>query len=212
MKKRLLAGTTFLLAFGSVLAAQDVRYGFAFNVAAPTGALNNTTYPPNALNTSPTREAYNSGVGVDFLVCVPMNPDVALRFNAGFETFSGTATSAGYYGLNLQDQMFSLGAAAQIFLRGGNANRQSGTYLLAGGSLDLERFDSSYGDPNYDPDTTLNKTRLAAVVGLGHTFRSRWGVRYLVEGSFHKTLTGENTAAGDPPAADFVKLTFGFLF
>ena len=212
MKNRMVAGAAFLFLFGSTLGAQDVRYGFAFNLAAPTGAFNTTTYPSNTQNPAPTQDAYNSGVGLDFMVCVPMNPYVAMRFNVGLETFTGTATSSGYYPLNLQDQMFSLGAAAQFFLADGNANRQSGTYILAGGSLDLERFDTSYGDPSYSPDSTLSKTRLAAVVGVGHTFRSRWGMRYLIEGSFHKTLTGENTAAGNPPAADFLKFNFGFIF
>ena len=212
MNHRIIAGTAFLLMFGSTLAAQDVRYGFAFNLAAPTGAFNTTTYPPNALNPAPAQDAYNSGVGVDFLVCVPMNPYLAVRFNVGLETFTGTETSSGYYSLNLQDQMFSLGAAAQIFLADGNANRQSGTYILAGGALDLERFDTSYGDPSYNPSSSTSKARLAAVVGVGHTFRSRWGMRYLFEGSFHKTLTSENTDAGNPPAADFLKFNFGFIF
>ena len=212
MNNRLLTGMALLLLLGTPLAAEEVRYGVAINVAAPTGAFNTTNYPANAFNQSPTQESYNGGGGADFLVVVPMNRVLALRFRAGFESFSGSATSAGYYSLNLSDQMVSLGGVAQIFFGNGNAARQTGTYMLAGACVDMEQFGSSYGDPEYNPSSTTSKTRFAGEIGAGHTFRSRWGGRYFLEASYHKTLTTNNVNAGDPPSADFVKFNFGFIF
>jgi hypothetical protein len=212
MKNQVLLGTALLLMLGAPLAAQEVRYGLAFNLAAPTGAFNNTTYSANAANPAPTQFSYNSGAGFDFLVMVPVNRMFAMRYSAGYEAFTGSATSSGYYALNLSDEMFTVGATAQLFLGDGNANRQSGTYLLGGVCLDLERFANSYGDPTYDPSNSTNQTRFGAQVGIGHTFRSRWGGRYLMEASYHKTLTSDNTNAGDPPPADYLKFNFGWIF
>lgn len=212
MKTRILSGTALMLMFAAPLAAQEVHYGFSFTLDAPTDAFNNTTYSANSLSNYPTTVAYNSGAGVDFLIYQELSRAIALRYNVGFTTFTGTATSGGYYSLNTQDQMFSLGVAGQFFVGGGNAGRQSGTYVLAGAELDFENFDTSFGDPNYNPSSSVNKTRVAALAGVGHTFRSRWGGRYVLEGAYHRTLTNDNVNAGDQPPADFLKVSFGFLW
>ena len=216
MKRHILAGTALMVMLGSPLAAQEVRYGIAVSLDAPTGAFNNTTYGNTYPSNGPTTVSYNSGAGVDFWICQDLNRTVGLRYNLGFATFTGTsnAPDSGYgaFSLNTQDQMFTLGMAGQFFVAGGDAGRQSGTYLLAGLSVDFENFNASFGDPNYDPTSSVNKTRLAGTVGIGHTFRSRWGGRYVLEGAYHKTLTADNTASGDQAAADFLKFTFGFIF
>ena len=212
MKMRILSGTALLLMLGAPLAAQEIRYGVNFSLDAPTDAFNNTTYGANSLSNSPTTVSYNSGAGVEFLVYQELSRAVALRYSVGYTTFTGSANSGGYYSLNIQDQMFSLGLAGQFFLGGGDAGRQSGTYLLAGAQVDFENFDTSFGDPNYDPSSSINKTRVGAILGVGHTFRSRWGLRYVLEGAYHKTLTNDNVNAGDQPAADFLKFSFGFIW
>lgn len=211
MNHRILSGTALLLMLGAPLAAQEVRYGVAVNLAAPVGGFNSSTIPSSVSGVA-VQETYNSGAGADFLVCLPLNPLWAIRFNAGVETFTGNASPVGGYSWNLQDQVFTIGAVAQYFFDG-NAIRQNGTYLMFGAAMDFENFESSNGDPNYDPYTsTVNVTRPAALVGIGHTFRSRWGGRYMLEAAYHKTLASDNLAAGNQPPSDYVRFTFGFIF
>ena len=212
MKKILLPGFTLALLVCGPLRAQDARFGAALNLTLPTGAFAGTTYPPDQFVASSTRESYDTGLGAQFTIAFPMDRKTALRLDLSGSANRGRATAAGYERLNLQQQMFSLGAEFQLFPGDGNAYRQSGTYFLAGVSADFERFDSSYGDPDYDPNNTYNRTRLGGVVGVGHTFRPNSGIRYSLEVAFHKTLSGSDTAAGDPPASDFVRVGFGFVF
>jgi len=49
-------------------------------------------------------------------------------------------------------------------------------------------------------------------VGIGHSFGYDAGMRFNLEATFHKTLTGNDVGAGDPPSTDFVKLGFGWVF
>jgi hypothetical protein len=211
MKNYFLAGTALVALLGAPLAAQDNRMGLSINLAVPTGGFAGTSYAPDAFTVSSSRESYNTGVGAQFTVSFPVDKTFALRLNLGGQSFSGRASAPGYYDLNLQQQMFSLGGEAQFFLADGNAFRQSGTYLLAGVALDFERFDASYGDPNYDASNSVNKTRVGGVIGIGHTWRRGGGFRYLIEGAYHKTLTQTDTAAGDPPGSDFLRFSFGVI-
>jgi hypothetical protein len=88
---------------------------------------------------------------------------------------------------------------------------------VAGLSVDFEQFDRSFGDlnssyyNNYNVDTT-RKSRLGASGGIGHSFGYDAGMRFTLEATFHKTLTGNDVNAGDPPSTDYVKLGFGFVF
>jgi hypothetical protein len=208
MKKWIFAATTLVLASGAPLAAQDVHFGIGVNLSVPTGAFNSTNYGGGA------RETYDSALGAQFTVSFPVDRSLALRLNIGGTTFSGTGDDPGgrpsHY--NTQNAMFSIGGDAQVFLADGDARRHVGTYLIGGLALDMERFSASVDDPSFFPDTVLNKTRLGLNVGLGHSFRyvGRW--RWTLEATFHKTLTAHDTDAGDPPAADFARLGFGFIF
>lgn len=201
-----------LVGMGAPAGAQEARMGVAVNLAAPTGAFRSTDYPPYGTVVSTSNESYDLGVGVQLTFAFPLDRRTAFRLNLGGQGFSGRATAPGYDRMNLQQQMFSIGAELQIFPGDGNAFRQSGTYFLIGPAVDFERFDSSYGDPNYYPDYTVNKTRLGGVVGIGHTFRPHGGMRYSLEAAFHKTLNATDTAAGNPPASDYLKLGFGLVF
>jgi hypothetical protein len=212
MKKWTIPALALVAGLCAPLRAQEARFGVALNLAIPTGALSGTTYPPDAYVTAPTRESYDAGIGAQFTVSFPRDRSLALRLNLGGQSFSGRSTAPGYARVNLQQQMVSLGADLQLFLADGNAFRQSGTYVLAGVAADFERFDSSYSDPNWYPDNTLNRTRLGGVLGIGHSFRPYGGLRYSLEAALHKTLSGTDTAAGDPPASDFVRIGFGFIF
>lgn len=206
MKKWILAATTLALATGVPLAAQDPHFGIAVNVGIPTGAFNSTSYGGGIT------ETYDSALGLQFTASFPVDRSLAFRLNVNGSTFSGHGDEPGYPRYNTQNSMFSVGGEAQIFLGNGNAQRHIGSYLIGGLSADIERFTASYDDPNFYPDTVLNKTRLGLNVGFGHSIRyvGRW--RWTFEATFHKTLTSHDTNAGDPPASDLVRLGAGIVF
>ena len=107
--------------------------------------------------------------------------------------------------------MFNLGGDLQFFPQG-TAFRHRGLYFVAGLSADFEQFDRSFGDPQYDYTDTTRKSRLGGSIGIGHSFGYDAGMRFTMEATFHKTLTGNDVSAGDPPSTDFVKVGFGFVF
>ena len=204
-----------LLASGAALKAQSPHMGFSLNLTFPTGAFNSSTYPGylDAFNNQvpPQRETYDVGLGGSFTVSFPMDRNLAVRLNLGGSSEDGVNRAAGYPSINLQHSMFNVGGDLQIFPQG-TAFRHRGLYFIAGLSADFERFDRSYGDPSYDYTNTTNKSRLGSSLGLGHSFGYDAGMRFTLEATFHKTLTGNDVNAGDPPSTDFVKLGFGFVF
>ena len=205
----------FLLASGSALKAQSPHLGFSLNLTVPTGAFNSTTYPAytDAFNNfvPPQRETYDVGLGGSFTASFPTDRNLAVRLNISGSSENGVNRAQGYSDINLQHSIFSLGGDLQIFPQG-TAYRHSGLYFVVGLSADFERFDRSFGDPQYDYTDTTSKSRLGGNIGLGHTFGYNAGMRFNLEATFHKTLTGNDTGAGDPPSTDFVKLGFGFVF
>jgi hypothetical protein len=208
-----------ILVSGSALKAQSPHYGLSLNLTLPTGAFNSTTYPPytspfnqgGALD-APQRETYDVGLGGSFTASFPTDRTLAIRLNLGYTSETGTNSAPSYPNANLQHSMFSVGGDLQIFPQGG-AYRHRGLYFLAGLSADFEQFSFSQGsDPNYFPDSSASKSRLGGTIGLGHTFGYDAGMRFNLEATFHKTLTGHDVGAGDPPSTDFVKLGFGVVF
>ena len=193
------------------LQAQDPHFGFALNLGFPTGDFRNKTYPPSGGLGAQT-EGYDVGLGGQFTISVPVDPKVAIRMNIGGQTTDGTNTVPGEETINLRHQMFSLGGEVQVFPGAGSAYRHQGTYLLGGVSADFERFDRSFGNPNVDFTDTTRKSRLGGTLGIGHSFGSDAFGRFTLEGAFHKTLTGNDSNAGDPPSTDFVKLSLGWVF
>ena len=209
MRIWMLAATTLALAAGIPLAAQDVNLGLGIMVGLPTGALDSTSYPDGAT------EAYSSGLGAKFTASWPVAHALAVRLNVSGITFNGTGSAPQTYNWNVQDSMFSVGGEAEYFLPDGSAERHLGTYLVGGLHSSFERFSASNYDPGFYPATTLEKTRLAATAGLGHTFRAYRRTRWSLEAVYHKTLTG--TSSNDAalvgfPASDYVELYTGFVF
>jgi hypothetical protein len=209
-----------LLLSGSLLRAQSPHYGFSLNVTVPTGAFNGTTYPAGTSPFTqsgpldvPQRETYDVGLGGSFTASFPVDRTLAIRLNVGYTSETGTNSAPGYSSLSLQHSMFNVGGDLQIFPQGG-AYRHRGLYFLAGLSADFEQFSysSSGADPAYYPDGSASKSRLGGTIGIGNTFGYDSGMRFTMEASFHKTLTGNNVNAGDPPSTDFVKLGFGVIF
>jgi hypothetical protein len=204
-----------ILASGSALKAQSPHYGFSLNLTVPTGGFASTTYPAyiDAFNNlvPPQKETYDVGLGGTFTASFPMDRNLAIRLNLSGSSEDGVNRAPGYSDINLRHSIFSLGGDLQLFPQG-TAFRHRGVYFIAGLSADFERFDRSFGDPQFDYTNTTNKSRLGGSVGIGHSFGYDAGMRFTMEATFHKTLTGNDAGAGDPPSTDFVKLGFGFVF
>lgn len=205
-----------ILASGAALRAQSPHIGFSVNLALPTGEFASKTYPPYyspsaGYTIAAQKETYDLGLGGSFTVSFPVDRNLAIRLNLGGSAESGTNRAPGETTINLRHSMFSLGGDMQIFPQG-TAFRHRGLYFLVGLSADFEQFDRSFGDPAYDYTDTTKKSRLGASGGIGHSFGYDAGMRFTLEATFHKTLTGNNASAGDPPSTDFVKIGFGFVF
>jgi hypothetical protein len=206
-----------LVALGAPLAAQDPHFGIGIALSVPTGALNSTSYPPSGSVTSPATESYDSTLGVQFTASFPMDRKTAIRLDLYGESSGGTNQAAGYQSFDLRHRLFSIGGEFQVFPGLGSAERHRGGYLLGGLSIDLERFESSQGYPNYY-GSSVDRTRLGGLVGAGFSFRPAGYWRSNVEVAFHKTLS--NTSAGTDaasispgtPAADFLRFTYGIIF
>jgi hypothetical protein len=209
-----------ILASGSALRAQSPHMGFSLNLVFPTGEFASKSY--GSIDTTTglpyvEKETYDVGLGGSFTVSFPMDRNLAIRLNISGSAENGTNRAAGYTTINLRHSQFNLGGDLQIFPQG-TAFRHRGLYFVAGLSADFEQFDRSFGDlssnyyyNNYNVDTT-RKSRLGGSLGIGHSFGYDAGMRFTMEATFHKTLTGNDVNAGDPPSTDFVKLGFGFVF
>ena len=211
-----------ILVSGSALKAQSPHIGFSLNLQFPTGEFASKTYPAYFSSSDgrvipPQKETYDVGVGGSFTVSFPVERSLAIRMNFSGSAENGTNRAAGETTINLRHSLFSLGGDLQIFPQG-TAFRHRGLYFVAGLSADFEQFDRSFGDlnsgyyyNNYNVDTT-RKSRLGANGGIGHSFGYDSGMRFTMEATFHKTLTGNDVNAGDPPSTDFVKLGLGVVF
>ena len=212
MKRMMVPALLVLLGTGSSLSAQEPRFGMALSLGLPTGEFRNTDYP--ALH---QKEGYDLGLGGQFTMSFPVDPKIAIRVNLGGMITDGSNTAPGFEKINLRHSMFSLGGDLQIFTE--SAYRHRGTYFLAGLSADFEKFERTFGDfsdNNYDYNSdyidTTRKSRLGGNFGIGHTFGYNAGLRFTMEATYHKTLTGNDSAKNDPPSTDFVRLSFGCIF
>ncbi len=209
-----------ILASGSALKAQSPHIGFSLNLLVPTGEFASKSY--RAIDTTTglpfiEKETYDVGLGGSFTVSFPVDRTLAIRLNLSGSAENGSNRAPGYTTINLRHSQFNLGADLQIFPQG-TAFRHRGLYFVAGLSADFEQFDRSLGDltssyyyNDYNVDTT-RKSRLGGSLGLGHSFGYDSGMRFTMEATFHKTLTGNDVNAGDPPSTDFVKLGLGVVF
>jgi len=212
MKKLHLPILALLLA-GPALQAQSghPRFGFALNLAFPTGEFRTKTYPATHDITVPQVEGYDVGLGGQFTISFPLQQGVAMRLNFGGQATNGSNTAPPYEKINLQHSIFSVGGEMQFFLNG-SAARHQGSYFLFGPSADFERFDRSrFDDVDTDPEYTERKSRLGGTIGFGHTFGYQAG-RFTLEVGYHKTLSGHDAAKGEPPSADFMKVSLGWVF
>ena len=209
-----LAVISLTLAAGAPLMAQEAwggrpNFGLGLLVGVPTAALNSTSYGDGST------ETYNTGVGAQFTLSCPVAPAAAVRLNVSGITFSGTGSAPQTYNWNVQDQLFSIGGEAELFLADGSAGRHLGTYLFGGLHANFERFSASNYDPSYYAATSVDKTRLAGTLGIGHTFRAYGHHHWSLEAAYHKTLT--DTSSNDSalvgfPASDYVQLYAGYAF
>ena len=212
--KSLLSSLVLLALAAPAAQAQAPRVGFSLNLAFPTGDFSSKTYPglssPVYRSEATQRENYDLGLGGQLTVSFPVDPKLAIRLNLGGQVTDGHNTAYGFKDKNLRHSMFSVGGELQIFTQ--SAYRHRGLYFLAGLSADFERFEYSYGDPGWDYTESERKSRLGGTIGIGHTFGYDAGTRFTLEVAYHTTLTGKDAAQFEPPATDFVKVGFGWVF
>ena len=214
---RILKLSALVLAIGatSALMAQEPHLGFGINLGFPTGDFRSKTYPPTGGVLTEQTDGYDVGIGGQMTISFPVDPTFAFRLNFNSMSTSGTNTASGYRDLTLKHELFGIGGEMQFFLSGG-ALRHRGTFVLLGASADFERFDRSDSTTsswwgNTSTNTT-RKSRLAGTAGIGHSFGYGGDTRFNLEVTFHKTLTGNDIARQEPPSADFVKVSFGWVF
>lgn len=209
-----------ILASGSALQAQGAHMGFSLDLVSPMGDLASKSYPAYFSNTAgrviPIQtESYDLGLGGSFTVSFPVDRNLAFRLNLNGSSQYGSNRAPGEATINLRHSQFNIGGDLQIFPQG-TAFRHRGLYFVAGLSADFEQFDRSFGSLNYYYDNygveTTHKSRMGANGGIGHSFGGDFGMRFTVEATFHKTITGNNVDAGDPPNSDYFKMAFGFVF
>lgn len=216
MKKQI-ASTFFMIAAPVIIQAQTPHIGFSVNLNIPTGDFASHVDAPTSNFDLPQKSTYDVGFGGQFTASFPVDPKLAIRLEVFGQSEGGRQHADGYQDIDLQHQLIGVGGEMQIFLGDGNANRYRGLYLLAGVSADFERFDKNYGYSDYgywytDSVDSTHKSRLGLLVGIGHAFGYGGAPRFTMEAVYHKSLTGTNTAAGDPPSSDFLRLGFGFMF
>lgn len=212
MKTHLLACIAGLGLVSTPLAAQEPHFGFAFNLAFPTGDFREKTYTPTGTTAAPYTDGFDVGVGGQFTMSFPVERNFAIRMNFGGQGTSGSSTGAGYAKQTLNHSIFSIGGEFQLFLNG-SALRHRGTYFFFGPSADFERWSYSDDRDHYWDDYTTydRKSRMGATFGIGNSFGAPTG-RFTMELGFHKTISGNDVAKGDPVSADFLKLSFGWVF
>jgi hypothetical protein len=198
--------------------AQSPNGALSLSVSLPVGEFAEKTYgPTNNVNAKQT-EGYDGGIGGQFTMSFPLSRNAAFRAGLGFNSSRGTNTAPGYDTVYLRHSMFSLTSELQIFTQ--NAYQHKGSYIVAGISSNFERFERSFDD-FWDDDYYYSygierdverKTRLGGIIGFGHTFFTGSGINFVTEISYHTTLTKKDFYRDDPPATDFIKITFGLVF
>jgi hypothetical protein len=193
--------------------AQSPNAALTIGFTIPTGEFREKIYWPRNDVDANQVEGYDVGVGGGFSLSFPMNRNMALRTGIGFVSSKGTNTAPGYETIFLRHNNVMLTGELQFFTK--NAFQHSGTYIVAGISGNFERFERSFDD-NWDyswSEKDVSRTnRLGGIIGIGHTFYSGSGLNFVTELSYHTTLTGKDLYRDEPPAANFVKVSFGMVF
>jgi hypothetical protein len=192
--------------------AQSPNAALTIGFTIPTGEFREKIYLPTPDEDFFKKEGYDVGFGCGFSLSFPMNLNMALRTGIGFVSSGGTNTAPGYETIFLRHNNVMLTGELQFFTK--NAYRHAGTYFVAGISGNFERFERSF-DKNWDSwsEKDVDRTsRLGGIVGIGHTFYSNGGLNFVTELSFHTTLTGKDFYREEPPAANYIKISFGMAF
>lgn len=202
-----------ILALAPAAHAQSPKLGLALNLTLPSGDFNNTH--GIAVERGPYTSGYDAGLGAQFWLSFPVDQRLAFRFVLGGQTHRGQDRATGHDTIHLRHSMLSLGGDVQIFTD--SAFRHRGTYFIGGLSADFEKFERSFYDLDdewtYPEDiNSEGKTRLGANFGIGHSFGYNSGLRFNLEATYHKTLTGNDTHNGEPISCDFARLSFGVVF
>jgi hypothetical protein len=217
------------------LQAQSPNVGFSFSMGLPSGRFAETKYN-EVIEDLPAvaTEGYYFGYGVQLTVSLPLQKSFAFRPGFAVMSSRGKSRAAGYETIFLRHTLINLSGEFQVFF--GDAHKHKGTYAITGISGDFERFErshydlwdsdnynhsSSYGvDGNFYSSSKLKpevdvarKSRLRPgyIVGLGHAFEGDI-IKFTTEVAYHTSLTDKDLVRSELVAADFVRVSFGFLF
>jgi hypothetical protein len=186
---------------------RNVAFGLYAGVGVPVGDFGGVDVPaiPSDLPV-PQTQGYDPGVTARLTMTFPLfSRFLAFRAGAGFAYNGGTNTAYGYPDLGLGYLAVGAGGELQVFFD--ESFKHRGTYVFGGAAVNNETFSES------DTSHTVKKTRLGATVGLGHTFSPKAGKGgWTIELAYHATLSGKDTNAGDPIAADYIRLGVGYVF
>jgi hypothetical protein len=174
-------------------------------MGVPMGEFREKVYAPTAAVDSQQVEGYDVGVGGQLTMGLPMHRNFAFRFGVSGMGTDGTNTAAGYDTITLNHTIFSISGELQFFFD--DAYWHRGPYIVVGASGDFERFEREISWES----SISRKNRLGRTVGFGQVF-SGSGLKFVLEASYHSTMTGKDPMLQDPPASDFLRINFGFAF
>jgi hypothetical protein len=201
-----------VLAASGILQAQNPHVGLTLNITVPTGEFYEKTYPPTSQVDAPQVEGYDVGIGGQFTLSFPVQRNLAIRLGFGGMSSRGANTATGYDQIYLRHNMFSISGDLQLFFEDAYLHR--GTYVFGGVSANFERFERSYDDYwDYRSDIDISrKSRTGGTLGLGHTFYTSSGFKFITEISYNTSLSGRDSNIDAWPKTEFLKIGLGFVF
>jgi len=185
---------------------KNVSFGLYVNVGIPVGDFGGVEYPATPGFPVPQTEGYDAGLGARFTMSIPLiSNNLGFRAAAGFAYNGGTNTAPGYRDEGMSYLAMGVSGELQFFFY--ESYRHRGTYLFGGAMVNNETFNRSVSG------FTKRKIRMGATAGLGHTFPAKSGRGgWTLELAYHGTLSAKDTGIGEPVAADYVRLSAGFVF
>ena len=203
-----------LFAFVCIASSQAQSLGVAVDFGIPMGEFSETKFAPSPGATATETEGYDPGFGLRGTISFPFAKKLALRAGLGVLSNKGTLASPGYENIFLRHTATSLSGELQIFFD--NAYEHEGLYLMGGISANFERFEQSYDKSAWDTEAEkrllkdTKETRMGATIGMGYTFGSGGGPT--LEIAYHATLSAKDVADPGTIAANYLRLSVGFVF
>jgi hypothetical protein len=184
---------------------RNVTFGLYAGAGVPMGDFGGVDVPATPDFPVLQSQGYDPGLCARLTVTFPLFKKLGFRAGAGFAYNWGTNTAPGYADIGMGYMAVGAGGELQVFFD--NAYLHRGPYLFGGATVNNETFTQT------GTSFTERRVRLGATAGVGHSFRAlSGGGGWTIELAYHATLSGKDTASGDPVAADYVRLGVGYVF